>query len=87
VPQLSPGGRAQPPTSGGVRGPFVTWQVFRGPASATFEARNIPVKDGKAPSSVTFTVPGEYVLLGRASDRILFTDRLIKITVTGTARQ
>jgi hypothetical protein len=86
VPQLGTG-RAQPPASGGVRGPFVTWQVFRGPANATFESRNIPVKDGKAPSSVTFNVPGEYVLLGRASDRILFTDRLIKITVTGTARQ
>jgi len=45
------------------------------------------VKDGKAPSSVSFSAPGEYTLLGRASDRILFTDRLVKITVAGDTRQ
>jgi hypothetical protein len=84
VPQLAPG-RAAAAGGGGVRGPFVTWLVYRGPANATFESRNIPVKDGKAPSAVVFNMPGEYVLLGRASDRILFTDRLIKVTVTGAA--
>jgi hypothetical protein len=80
VPDLAParnqGG------GGGVRGPFVTWMVYRGPASATFESRNIQVKDGKAPTSVSFRVPGEYVLLGRASDRILFVDKQVKVTVT-----
>jgi hypothetical protein len=30
-------------------------------------------------------VPGEYVLLGRASDRVAFTDTLVKVTVTGAA--
>ena len=82
VPQLAPS-RGQAPAPGGIRGPFLTWMVFRGPANAAFTSRSIPVKDGKAPSSVTFTVPGDYVLLGRASDRILFTDRLVTITVSG----
>jgi hypothetical protein len=59
--------------------------VFRGPASASFTSRNIQVKEGKAPSSVSFSAPGEYVLLGRASDRVAFTDTLVKVTVTGAA--
>jgi hypothetical protein len=86
LPQLAPGRAAGGGGGAGeVRGPFVTWLVFRGPANATFESRNIPVKDGKAPSAVAFNVPGEYVLLGRASDRILFVDKLVKVTVTGAA--
>lgn len=84
LPQLAPS-RGQAPAPGGVRGPFVTWMVFRGPAEATFESRNIQVKDGKAPTAVAFTVPGEYVLLGRASDRVLFVDKQVTITVTGGA--
>ncbi|MGC4084520.1 MAG: hypothetical protein QM736_20990 [Vicinamibacterales bacterium] len=82
LPQLAP--RAQAPT-GGVRGPFVTWMVLRGPADADFASRNIPVKDDKAVTTVTFNTPGDYVLLGRASDRVLFTDTLVTVTVTGDA--
>jgi hypothetical protein len=88
LPQLAP---MRPQSGGGtggapvIRGPFVTWMVFRGPASATFESRNTPVKGGKVQNSVAFKVPGEYVLRARASDRILFTDKEIKITVTGGA--
>ena len=63
----------------------MTWMVFRGPANATFTSRNIQVKEGKAPSSVSFSVPGDYMLLGRASDRVAFTDTLVKVTITGTA--
>jgi hypothetical protein len=85
LPQLGPGRAAGRGAAGGIRGPFVTWMVFRGPASATFESRNIQVKDGKVPNSVAFKVPGEYVLRARASDRILFTDKDVKITVTGGA--
>lgn len=81
LPQLAPKGQAAP--AGGVRGPFVTWMVYRGPASATFGSRNIPVKDDAASTAVTFSTPGEYVLLGRASDRVLFTDKLVTVTVTG----
>ena len=69
-------------TTGGL---FVTWMVYRGPASATFESRNILVKDGKAPNSVAFKAPGEYVLRARASDRVLFTDKEIKVNVAGGA--
>jgi hypothetical protein len=86
LPQLAPSGRAArgaAAAAGGLRGPFVTWMVLRGPASATFESRNVPVKDGKAPNSVAFKVPGEYVLRARASDRILFVDKDVKVTVTG----
>lgn len=81
LPDLAPS-RGNAGGAGGVRGPFLTWQIFRGPANAEFESRNIQVKDGKAPSVVRFTTPGEYVLLGRASDRVLFTDKQVKITVT-----
>jgi hypothetical protein len=87
LPQLAgaPGRGAGRPAPGTLRGPFVTWMVYRGPANATFESRNIPVKDGKVPNSVAFKVPGEYVLRARASDRILFVDKDVKVTVTGGA--
>ena len=62
--------------------PTVTWTVWRGPAAATFEPRVTPVKDGAAQTTVSFTKPGEYVLRGRASDRLLTTDREVKVTVT-----
>ncbi len=84
LPQLAPA-RAPVAPAGALRGPFVTWMVYRGPASATFESRNIQVKDNKAQTSVSFSTPGEYVLLGRASDRVLFTDKLVTVTVTGNA--
>jgi len=91
LPQLAPS-RGQANNAGGaernaVRGPFVTWMVWRGPASATFESRNIQVKDNEAPTSVAFTVPGEYVLRGRASDRIMFVDKDLKVTVTASGQQ
>jgi len=82
LPQLA----APPPSGGGgngPKGPFVTWMVYRGPASAAFGSRNIQVKDGKASTTVTFNVPGDYVLLGRASDRVLFVDRQVTVAVTG----
>ena len=85
LPQLAPSRGSGGPATGEVRGPFVTWMVFRGPANATFTSRNIQVKEGKAPSSVSFSVPGDYMLLGRASDRVAFTDTLVKVTITGTA--
>jgi hypothetical protein len=91
LPQL-PASRGQANNAGGgerntVRGPFVTWMVYRGPANATFESRNIQVKDGEAPTSVAFSVPGEYVLRGRASDRVLFVDKEIKVIVTASGQQ
>ena len=70
--------------AGGARpqGPTVTWMVWRGPANASFEPRISPVKDGTAETLVVFDKPGDYVLRARASDRILTTDREVKVTVT-----
>jgi hypothetical protein len=39
------------------------------------------VKDGQSQTTVTFSRPGEYVLRGRASDRVLSTDADVRITV------
>jgi len=66
---------------GGPQGPTVTWMVWRGPDSVTFEPKITPVKDGAAQTSAVFTKPGEYIIRGRASDRLLTTDAEIKITV------
>ncbi|MBM3770939.1 MAG: hypothetical protein FJW27_06560 [Acidimicrobiia bacterium] len=67
---------------GGPRGPSVSWMVYRGPAAAEFQTRSTPVKDGKVENAVSFSVPGEYTLRVRASDRNLFFDREVKVTVT-----
>lgn len=88
LPDLAP----QRPGSGqgggnAPRGPFVTWQVWRGPAAADFQSRNTPVKDGKVENAVSFSVPGEYVIRVRATDRHLFDDKDVKITVTGSTQQ
>jgi hypothetical protein len=82
VPQIAPaaprggGGRGQGP-----QGPTVTWIVWRGPAGATFDPRVATVKDGAAQTSVVFPKPGEYVLRGRATDRMLTTIRDVRVTV------
>lgn len=88
LPDLAP---ARPGSGGGgprgPRGAFVTWQVFRGPAAAEFGSRNTPVKDDKVENTISFSVPGEYTIRVRASDRVLFTDRDFKVTVTGSTQQ
>ena len=55
--------------------------IWRGPAGAEFEPRVSQVKDDKAQTTITFTTPGDYIIRGRASDRILSTDSDIKVTV------
>jgi hypothetical protein len=70
------GGRGNAP-----QGPTVTWIVWRGPASATFTPGTTPVKDTVAQATAVFTKPGEYVLRGRASDRILSTTQDVKVVV------
>lgn len=72
---------------GGPRGPFVTWVVYKGPANAQFESRNTPVQNGKVENSISFSTPGEYVIRVRANDRHLFSDRDVKITITGPSQQ
>ena len=79
-----PGVGWRPRCAGALRGPFVTWMVWRGPAERDFEPRNVRSKDGKAPNG-RVSSPGEYVLRARASDRVLFVDKDVKVTVTGGA--
>ena len=72
------------PTRGGprIQGPTVTWIVWRGPANGSFEPRVSPSRTARLETLVVFDKPGEYVLRARASDRMLTTDREVKVTVT-----
>lgn len=70
------------------QGLVVTWIVWRGPANATFEAGTVPVKDGKAVVTATFTTPGTYVLRGTANDGERQVSKDINVKVSGpTGRQ
>ena len=71
------------PARGGprIQGLSVVWSVWRGPANVAFDPALVVVKDGSAQTSVVFSKPGEYILRARANDRLLTTDREIKITV------
>jgi len=79
VPQVAGQTRGGGPR---IQGPTVTWIIWRGPANASFEPRVSPVKDNSAETLIVFDKPGEYVLRARASDRLLTTDRDVKVTVT-----
>ena len=79
VPSVAAPPRGQGPK---IQGPSVIWSVWRGPAAAVFEPGTSVVKDGSAQTSAVFSKPGDYVLRARASDRLLTTDREVKITVT-----
>jgi hypothetical protein len=82
VPQVAGPGRGG--GGRGQQGPTVTWTLWRGPAAITLEPRTAPVKDGKAQTTASFTAPGEYLLRVRASDRVLFVEQDLKITVNGS---
>jgi hypothetical protein len=82
VPQVAGVGRQRGAPGSAPRGPTVTWIVWRGPAGAEFEPRVSTVKDDKAETTVTFATPGDYIIRARASDRVLITDRDVKVTVT-----
>jgi hypothetical protein len=89
VPQVAGRGRDRSATPPGGVPPALTviWTLWRGPAGATFDPTNVVVKDGKAPTSITFSRAGEYVLRATASDRLLTTQRDVKVTVRGGASQ
>jgi len=69
---------------GGPQGPTVSWIVWRGPASVTFDPSPSPVNGGKAVVTATFTKPGAYVLRGLATDGQLTTQQDLKVTVNGS---
>ena len=64
-----------------IQGLSVAWSVWRGPATVNFDPGIVAVKDGTAQTLAVFTKPGDYVLRARANDRLLTTDREIKVTV------
>ena len=71
------GGGAQP-----ADGLAVRWTVFRGPAAAAFQPPTSKPTDGKATTTATFAVPGEYTLRAAAHDGLLTTHRDVTVTVT-----
>lgn len=82
VPQIPAPTRGATPA--GPQGPTVTWMVWRGPGNVVFEPRTVPVKDGAAQTTASFTHAGEYVLRARASDRALTTAQDLTVVVTGS---
>ncbi|MQA29511.1 MAG: hypothetical protein GEU82_06690 [Luteitalea sp.] len=86
VPQVATGSRRRDPNAPRVvQGPTVSWMVWRGPASATFEPRTGPLKDGQAQTVATFSKPGDYVLRAIASDRALTGIHDVTVTVSSGA--
>jgi hypothetical protein len=86
VPQVATGSRRRDPNAPPVvQGPTLTWIVWRGPASVSFEPRTGPVKDGQAQTVATFSKPGEYVLRAIGSDRALTASHDVTVTVTSGA--
>ncbi|PYR37344.1 MAG: hypothetical protein DMF89_19445 [Acidobacteria bacterium] len=61
----------------------VTWLVWRGPASVTFNPPVAGADEGKAVVTATFTKPGDYILRARVTDGAASTMRDIKVVVTG----
>lgn len=64
----------------------VTWVQWRGPGTAKFTTATSMVKEGQASTTVTFDKPGVYVVRGYAEDGSMFTEKDLKITVTGSAQ-
>ena len=83
VPQVARGrGRG-----GGTQGLVVTWTVWRGPASVSFDPGTAPVTNGKAVVTATFAKPGTYVLRGTANDGELHIDQDVSVTVNAAAQR
>ncbi len=65
-----------------IRGLRVSWTLWRGPASVSFEpGSTIAVEDAQAPMKATFTVPGDYVLRVEANDGRLTTEQELTVSV------
>jgi hypothetical protein len=61
----------------------VTWVVHRRstPAAVTISPQRVPVADGHASTSVTFSAPGTYTLRGYADDGVLLDSADVVVTV------
>ena len=78
-----PGGRSMPRLT-------IFWSKYRGPGSVTFSAPRPDVADGKATTTATFGVPGEYLLRAQVNDssgdggggsQCCWTNAHVKVTV------
>ena len=75
------GGRAR--GADPIPGVIVTWQVWRGPAGATFTpALARVVKSGDAVATARFEKPGTYVLRAKANDTHRFVEKDVTVNVT-----
>jgi len=86
VPAVAGRGRQGGGGLAGPQGLVVNWLVWRGPAAVTFDPATIPVKEGKAIGTATFTKPGTYVLRARANDGELTDEKEFTIVVNGPTR-
>jgi hypothetical protein len=68
------------------RGLAVTWTEWRGPGELTFEPMTDLVKDGKASTTVAFTLPGTYVIRAYADDGVIATPADVTIVVGANAK-
>jgi len=71
-------------TSGAPRptGLTVSWMQYGGPAKVSFETTGpIPVTNGQARATATFTTPGTYLFVVSASDRAMTTKVPVTIVV------
>ncbi len=62
----------------------VTWTLYRGPGTVTFDPMSIAVEGGRGgetATTATFGSPGTYVLRGYADDSILTTPLDVTVTV------
>jgi hypothetical protein len=68
----------------------LTWSKFRGPGAVSFANEKPAVSDGKASTTATFSVPGEYLLRVVANDwsgdggrgfQCCWTNGMVKVTV------
>ena len=79
---------AQVNSSGGGRptGLRISWLQYRGPGRVTFEpAGQTQVANGQATVNARFAAPGDYVLIGSATDGQIQTKVKVNVTVTGNA--
>ena len=83
VPTLGETGRGRGRGGDPIPGVIVTWQVWRGPAGATFAPPLLRVvKTGDAVVTATFTKPGTYVLRAKANDTHRFVEKDVTVNIT-----
>lgn len=65
----------------------VSWMQYGGPAKIRFDTTGpIPVTNGQAVATATFTAPGTYQLVVSASDRAMTTRVPVTVTVPAAAK-